>query len=222
MDWLQPTRDCAIAAAGAGAGTYAAFQLERQHRARERRDADVVAGNLALVTLAHMLSRILNLKQHTSEIENFEVPWMARPAQLDPDDSPHIELASLAFLLLQKRRGVLSDIEQFSRYFRAAEHRARERARFGETMLQPELERVRHSPAGAMNPHLDSLGRAVSERIRVTMQAATADLIKVVDDAVHSGTELLANLRAAIQEAYPTADLVPIGPAGSEVTPKPL
>jgi hypothetical protein len=42
------------------------------------------------------------------------------------------------------------------------------------------------------------------------MQTLTLELLRAVDDAVGSGSELLAMLRTAIQEAYPIADLVPI------------
>lgn len=228
IDWTATFKDFVIVAVGAGAGTWAAFQLERDHRRRERRDHDVVAGNLALVVLAQMYNRVLDLqRQLVNPMRDSDLRWASQPVPIERDEALRFDTPSLAFLLSGAYPSVVSDLELFQRHFRYAEMVAAQRTQLCEKLLQPAIQGVDEGYMGLTGP--SDVIALLPGSVLGTMKSITNEMIGAVDTAVAAGVDLYGKLRIALQDFYPTASFIPLefdeavqrdeGAAGPAVTP---
>lgn len=190
-------------------GAWFAFQFGAERVRRDKRDKDVVAGNLALVVLVEFLDRDLQYqKQFVEPVrENPNNWWAMRPGQdLDTLDL-RVDHAGLAFLL-----------ERHSQVWRAIvleerRHKLLAKTITERTKLLSEDAFVKFEAAGfghgqPVTP--DEIERVLGPRTTASLKDDTKFIIRMTDDNIKSLESCISIVRTTLKELFPDSDFIGI------------
>lgn len=191
---------------GAGFGAYAAFALERSRRDREQVSAEVLAGNIALVTLINMHGALRHIQRAVDEHRSHPLPWLAiSPVPNEATERYVFDLPSLGFLTASADLNVLNDLVLTERRFRASMQASAERTRAVYDMLIPAMDRALppRVPGSLMVESPQEIEDLLPDRVVGMMRVTTAAMIQSVDENVRNVETMYAALRAALKSVHP-------------------
>ena len=195
------------------AGAWVAFKFQRLHRAKERTDDEVAAGNRALFTLYEIWNALVQYqKEAVADYRDRPDAWLNLPVThaLRREDSFLFDMKDLSFML----RGdaptfqlvVLESVRA-----RLVSHYINERERLVLSEVFPKL-----TAAGIglreSRPESDFeaiLGVGTVRQLRTLTDA----IIKNVDDDVESSHKAFVELRTALRKIHPTQKFIDLKPS---------
>jgi len=216
LTWIPGiiTVNQAIAAVGtlvaSFAGAWFAFTFAKVQRDRERIDADVAAGNIALFVLSEMWSE---LRQHQIEVvepnRGKTDVWLNLPESQPLTESLSFDMKALSFVLQ-------FDAPTFQQLLL-------EQRRFQQDAYM--IEQHRSILVSIVNPRLEAAGlrvgegRPLAEFERIVgsgtarrLKLLTAAIIENFDDNVKTSREAFIRLRSVLKMIYPDRKFIDLNP----------
>lgn len=193
------------------AGAWFAFELANRDRVRDLTNARVAAGNRAIFILMRHFNTLHNLKTQVID------PKRADPLRLlnmralpQLDDSVHVDLDALTFLLETEHREILGELMVEDERFRSAIQTLNERSKLHRETIQPILREA------GVREQTDTTPAAVESMlghlVYVQLQRATDQAITHVDLTLISTRAMAEQLRAVFLKVYPKRTFIRFAP----------
>lgn len=190
------------------AGSWAAFKLEQFQKNRQDTEANIAAGNRALMIL---LQQANTLKLFQFDFIELFRDSPGRHIQIQPalpyqEDSLTFDIRSLEFLLSPKHQQVLLDLVLEENRYREAIKAINTRSRHHFEVVQPKLASAGIRDGGAYTG--EQYRTAIGDHDYIHLQRLTDAVVLHVDRTVESLVAMKNRLREALLQRYPQGKFI--------------
>lgn len=167
-------------------GAKYAFDFQRKKEEADKKKKDLVSANIASFNLMRMANSLLVIrKQVIDPFRGKPTAFLEIPALLHTiEEDIRINAESLYFLLETKERNLLPEIIVEERRYVTAIHSINERSTLHRNEIQPLLESAGVKQGGEYSR--EQLKQALGERMFITINMATDQVITHVDETISS------------------------------------
>lgn len=167
-------------------GAKYAFEFQRKKEEEDKKKKDLVSANIANFNLMRMANSLLVFrKQAIDPFRDKPTAFLEIPAFLHTvGEDIKINPESLYFLLETKERNLLAEIIVEERKYITTVHAINERSTLHRNEIQPLLENAGVKQGGVYS--LEQLEQALGERMFITINMATEQVVTHVDETISS------------------------------------
>lgn len=191
-------------------GAKYAFDFQRNKETEDAKRKNIVSGNVVIFNLTQMLNSLLSYQKTVIDpVRKKPSAFLEMPptTQLAKEDIS-IDLTSIYYILETENRNLLGEISiEISRYQRALDA-INERSAVHIHEVQPILEKTGIVHGGDYRP--EQIISALGNRLYVTMQASTAQVIEHVDSTISSIKEVGNKLTITLKKQFPGESIISI------------
>jgi hypothetical protein len=195
-------------------GAKYAFDFQRNKEIEDTKRKNIVSGNVVIFNLTQMLNSLLSYqKQIIDPVRKKPSAFieMSPTTQLSKADIS-INLDSIYYILETENKNLLGEISvEISRYQRALDA-INERSLIHIHEVQPTLEKAGIIHGGDYRP--EQVISALGNRLYVTMQDSTAQVIEHVDSTISSLQEVGGKLTQTLKKQFPGESIIGISVSG--------
>jgi len=184
-------------------GAKYAFEFQRKKEVEDQKKKDLTAANITIFNLMRMANSLLVFKKQIID------PFRGKPSaflEMPPvlhtvGEDININANSLYFLLQTEERNLLGEIMVEERRYHTAIQSINERSSLHRNEIQPLLERAGIQQGGVYS--MEDIEKALGERMFVTINQATDQLIARVDQAIASIQSVSSKLADCMKNMHP-------------------
>lgn len=191
-------------------GAKYAFDFNRAKELDDKKRKNIISGNIVIFNLTRMLNSLLSYRNQIIDPVRTKPSAfleMSPTTQLSKEDIS-IELEGIYFILDTEERNLLGEVSiEISRYQRALDA-INERSLIHIHEVQPTLERAGIVQGGDYHP--EQIIAALGNRLYVTMQDSTAQVIQHVDSTISSLQEVGDKLTKTFKKVFPGESIIGI------------
>ena len=189
-------------------GAKYAFQFQREKEREDSKKRNVVNGNSAIFSMMRMASNLRNYQKQVIEpVRNNQTCFLTMQPTLPlAKDDIKINIEILYFLLETNDRNLLGELVTEEVRYQSALDAINERSRLHRQEIQPLLERAGIVQGG--NYSFAQIENALGNRLYITIQDATEQVIYHVDSTVISLKQISDKLTATLQKQYPNETII--------------
>lgn len=184
-------------------GAKYAFDFQRKKEESDKKKKDLVSANIASFNLMRMANSLLVFrKQAIDPFRGKPTAFLEIPAFLHTvGEDIHINAESLYFLLETEERNLLAEIIVEERKYVTTIHAINERSTLHRNEIQPLLETAGVKQGGTYS--LEQLEQALGERMFITINMATDQVVTHVDETISSIQAVSKKLADCIKTIHP-------------------
>jgi hypothetical protein len=184
-------------------GAWFAFSLQSRSKKKEERNKKISYGNKALFTLCQRVNNLWLIQKNIINPfrEHPGIHIAMRPALDFENDDTFLDIDGLKFLLDTDYQQLLLDLHIEDQRYKTAIRLLTSRSHLHLNLVQPRLE-----TAGITEKQYYSIEHwkeAIGQRLYLSLQRATEDLISNVDNTVQSNIEIKDRLIEAFKSLFP-------------------
>lgn len=184
-------------------GAWFAFSLQNMSRKKDDQNTKISFGNQALFTLCQRVNNLWLIQKKIIDPfrgdPGFHIGM--RPTQDFENDDTYLDIEGLKFLLDTEYQQLLLDLHIEDQRYKTCIRLVNSRSQLHMNLVQPRLESANISEGQYYSA--DYWKEAIGQRLYLTLQRATEDLISNVDNTVKSNTEIKDRLIDAFRELLP-------------------
>lgn len=184
-------------------GAWFAFSLQNRSKNNEERDKKISYGNKALFTLCQRVNNLWLIQKNIIDPfrEHPGIHIAMRPTLDFENDDTFLDIDGLKFLLDTKYQQLLLDLHIENQRYKTAIRLLNSRSSLHLNLVQPRLETAHVTEKQYYS--IEYWKEAIGQRLYLTLQRATEDLISNVDDTVKSNIEIKDRLIEAFKNLFP-------------------
>ena len=190
-------------------GAKYAFQFQRAKEIEVSKKRNVVNGNSTIFSMMRMASNLKNYQKQIVEPvrSKLQTRFLEMPPTLDlVKEDINLNIESLYFLLETDDRNLLGELTAEEGRYRSALDAINERSRLHRQEIQPLLERAGVVQGG--NYSFAQIENVLGNRLYITIQDATEQVIDHVDSTIISLKQIADKLTASLKKQYPNTTII--------------
>lgn len=189
-------------------GAKYAFQFQKEKETEDNKRRNVINGNNAIFSIMRMANTLMIFqKQIIEPARNSKTRFLEMPPTLDlVKDDINLNIESLYFLLETDDRNLLGELTAEEGRYRSALDAINERSRLHRQEIQPLLERAGVVQGG--NYSFAQIENVLGNRLYITIQDATEQVIDHVDSTIISLKQIADKLTASLKKQYPNTTII--------------
>lgn len=189
-------------------GAKYAFQFQNDKELIAEKNHNIVSANAAIFTLSRMANKLFNYRRDViTPVLNKTSAFIEMQPTLDMEKE-HIKLniEALYFLLQTSDKNILGEVMVEEERYRSAIEAINKRSQLHLQEMQPVLEKAGFVEGG--NYTLEQFEKILGNRLYITMQEATEQVITHVDSTITSLKQTADKLTTIIKEQYPNETVI--------------
>jgi hypothetical protein len=184
-------------------GAKFAFNLQAKKEAQEKRNREIINGNLAIFKLTIMLNHLLQYqKQFIDPFRGSQTAFVEMtPSATIEKKNTHIDLDSLSFLLVSDNQNVIGEVLVEEERYDAAITAIKSRSATHINELQPCFDNAGFENGGSYS--MIDIKAILGERLFHTLVQSTDQVINHVDLTINSIQEVARKLNNSLKKQFP-------------------